>query len=523
MQLGKGMMSLQPVRNLVLVLGDQLDRDSAALDGFDPTLDRIWMAEVVEESTHVQSHKVRTALFLSAMRHFREELQAKGWPVEYRMLSDSPDCNSLGDALQESVTRLNPEGLLLVRPGSYRVLAMLESVAEEAGYELELRPDRHFLCSMEGFARHVEGRKQLRMEYFYREMRKKHDVLMDGGKPVGGVWNFDKENRGSFGKDGPKSVPRPISFVPDSTTMAVLEEVEALFPDHVGDLSTFNWPVTPEQAQRALEGFIEVRLPSFGLCQDAMWTEEPFLWHSLLSTSLNLKLLHPGAVISAVEAAYREAPDRYPLPAVEGFIRQVLGWREYVRGVYWHFMPEYVERNVLEASQALPGFYWTGKTDMACMEDALGQTLKYGYAHHIQRLMVTGLFSLLYGVDPKEIHRWYLAVYVDAVEWVELPNTLGMSQFADGGVMASKPYTASGNYIHKMSNYCRSCRFHPKEATGDKACPFTTLYWDFLIRHEDVLRSNQRMVFQLRNLDRLGDERKREIRTQADTIRTNMA
>ena len=248
-----------------------------------------------------------------------------------------------------------------------------------------------------------------------------------------------------------------------------------------------------------------------------MWTGEPFLNHSLISTSLNLKLLNPRKAVAAAEQAYRQG--RAPLSAVEGFVRQILGWREFVRGIYWRLMPGYVEMNILKAETALPAFYWTGKTEMNCLRHVVGQTLERGYAHHIQRLMVTGLFAMLLGVRPKEIHEWHLAVYVDAVEWVELPNTLGMSQHADGGLMASKPYAATGKYIQRMSNYCDGCRFKPEKSTGQDACPFTTLYWDFLLRNEPFLRKNQRMAMQLKNLVRLTAEKRADIRKQAEEVR----
>jgi deoxyribodipyrimidine photolyase-related protein len=359
------------------------------------------------------------------------------------------------------------------------------------------------------------------MEFFYREMRRKHQVLLDGdGKPEGGDWNYDAENRGSFGKTGPVDVPAPVRFAPDSLTVQVIDEVRRLFPQHVGKLDRFDWPVTRDQALIALQDFIDHRLSHFGEYQDAMWTREPWLYHSRISAALNLKLLNPLEVIRAAELAYRSG--RAPLAATEGFIRQILGWREYVRVVYWHLMPGYLERNTMRASEPLPSFFWTARTDMQCLSDSIGQTLDLGYAHHIQRLMVTGLFCLLLGVDPKEVHAWYLSVYVDAVEWVELPNTLGMSQYADGGVMASKPYIASGRYIDKMSNYCRQCRYKPAEATGKTACPFTTLYWDFLIRHEQDLSGNPRMVMQVRNLARLTEARRAEVIAAARDLRQSL-
>jgi len=316
--------------------------------------------------------------------------------------------------------------------------------------------------------------------------------LMDGDEPAGGEWNLDKQNREHFGKQGPTGVPAPAECKPDRTTREVMDAVESRFAKHPGSLHGFNWPVTPEQAEDALQDFLAHRLPFFGAYQDAMWTEEPWLYHSRLAAAMNLKLLDPRRVIEAAESAYRTGAA--PLAAVEGFIRQILGWREFVRGIYWTHMPSYLERNALEAVNPLPKFFWTGKTDMNCLHQVITQTLDFGYAHHIQRLMVTGLYCLLAGIDPKQVHAWYLAVYVDAVEWVELPNTLGMSQYADGGVMASKPYVASGNYIDRMSNYCKGCKYKPD------SCQITTMYWQFLQKHETKLASNPRMSMQLKNL-----------------------
>jgi len=522
-------------RHLILVLGDQLDARSAAFDGFDPTLDAVWMAEVAEESTHVWSHPMRIALFLAAMRHFRDALREGGLTVHYRALDDPSNAGSLAQELTATVRRLGPERLIVVQPGEWRVEQALKAVAHGLGMELEIRPDRHFLASNEDFAAHVQGRKQLRMEFFYREMRRKTGVLMDGDEPAGGEWNFDADNRESFGKRGPGEVPEPMAFPPDARTREVLAIVSQRFAGHPGSLAHFDWPVTPEHAQAALRDFIQHRLPNFGKYEDAMWSSgkgsallqeaempaagrrDAYLFHSRLSAAMNLKLLDPRGVIAAAEEAYRKG--HAPLASTEGFIRQILGWREFVRGIYWHFMPGYRELNALGASEPLPGFYWTGKTEMNCLREVIGQTLEYGYAHHIQRLMVTGLFSLLLGVRPQAVHEWYLAMYVDAVEWVELPNTLGMSQHGDGGLMASKPYVASGKYIERMSNYCAACRFDPGKSTGDDACPFTTLYWDFLLRHEPFLARNPRMTMQLKNLTRLDAPKRKAIQNQATQCR----
>ncbi len=518
-------------RHLIIVLGDQLDDFSSAFDDFDPLQDVIWMNEVMEESTHVWSSKQRTTLFLSAMRHFAKSLQERStnsnaWQVDYTQLDDEENTGTLAGELSRAIERHKPAKLILTAPGDWRVLQAMRSVALQASLDLELRDDRHFYSTVRDFAAHAKGRKQLRLEYFYRELRHKTGLLMEGKNPVGGQWNFDADNRESFGKAGPVNVPPPTRFAPDPITEVVIDLVNTRLAAHPGVVAKsaagFGWPVTRGQALKALEAFIHQRLPLFGQYEDAMWGGEAWLYHSHLSSSLNLKLLNPREVLAAAEAAYERG--HAPIEAVEGFVRQILGWREYVRGIYWTQMPSYLERNAQTAVQPLPAFYWTGKQtkngttepiQMKCLSDAITQTLEHGYAHHIQRLMVTGLYALLFGVHPKAVHDWYLAVYVDAVEWVELPNTLGMSQFADGGIMASKPYIASGKYIQRMSNHCKGCQYDPALSTGDKACPFTTLYWDYMIQHEAMLAKNPRMGMQLKNLGRLSAEQRSAISEQA--------
>lgn len=508
------------LRKLVVVLGDQLDRDSAALADFDPARDALWMAEVDEESTHVWSHPARIALFLSAMRHFRDECLARGWPVIYRAAGTHVH-PSLATALAHDLAALRPHAVVLVKPGDWRVEQSLRAVAAAAGVGYAERPDLHFYSTPQDFADWAAGRRELRLEYFYRWLRRREGVLMQGEVPEGGRWNFDAENRGSFDRRGPGLVPAPCSFAPDEVTRDVMDLVRERFSAHPGSLEAFDWPVTPAQAAIALDDFIRHRLPLFGRYQDAMWEAQPWLYHSRLAAAMNLKLLSPRAVVDAAVAAWRRG--HAPLEAVEGFVRQILGWREYVRGLYWLRMPGYLDDNALDAQQALPAFYWNGDTDMACLRAAIGQTLALGYAHHIQRLMVTGLFALLYGVEPRQVHAWYLAVYVDAVEWVELPNTLGMSQFADGGVMASKPYAASGKYIQRMSNHCAGCRYRPQQAVGADACPFTTLYWDFLARHRERFAAHPRAALQWRSLERLDADALAAIRAQAASLRARIA
>jgi deoxyribodipyrimidine photolyase-related protein len=505
------------VRNLVVVLGDQLDLDAAAFDGFDPAQDTVWMAEAEEESTHVWSSKQRIAIFLSAMRHFAQSLRAAGRPLHYTRIDDPANRGSLAAGLQSTLTTLAPQRVVMTAPGDWRVWQSLKAVVESAGLALEICEDRHFYTTVREFAAHAKGRKSLRLEYFYRELRQRHAVLMQDGQPAGGQWNFDADNRESFGRAGPGALPQRATFEPDALTREVIALVNTRFTQHPGTLDSFGWPVTREQSLQALQRFIEQRLSLFGRYEDALWPGEPWLYHSQLSAALNLKLLNPREVVQAAEAAYRSG--EVPLQSAEGFIRQIMGWREFVRGIYWTQMPSYAERNALDAQQDLPAWYWTGQTDMACLRDAITQTLQHGYAHHIQRLMVTGLFTLLLGVRPQQVHAWYLSVYVDAVEWVELPNTLGMSQYGDGGLMASKPYVATGKYIQRMGGPCASCRYDPALREGERACPYTTLYWDFLMRHEALLSKNPRMALQVKNLARMTEPQRQSVTQRAAAIR----
>jgi len=509
------------VRNLVIVLGDQLDADSAAFDGFDPVEDAIWMAEVPAEAAYVWSHKARIAIFLAAMRHFAEALRRRDWTVYYRATGAHDAAATLADALAADLKTLKPERVIIVEPGEWRLWGALADACAAADVAFEQRPDTHFINPLADFVTWMDGRKQPRMEHFYRLMRQRTGWLMQGREPVGGQWNFDHDNRDTFGKDGPGVVPAPLRFPPDDITQAVIAQVDDVYAGHPGTLDAFDWPVTRDEALEALDDFITARLPRFGQYQDAMWIGEPWLYHARLSAALNLKLLNPREVCEAAIGAYHDGAA--PLAAVEGFVRQILGWREYVRGLYFHRMPGYLDDNALGADQPLPAFYWTGDTEMRCLAETVGDTLKHGYAHHIQRLMVTGLFALLFGVRPRDVHAWYLAVYVDAVEWVEAPNTLGMSQFADGGVMASKPYVASGKYLQRMGNYCSGCRFDPAQKTGPDACPFTTLYWDFLDRHAARFAEHPRLKMQVRNLERLDDAERAAIRDEANTLRTRLS
>ncbi len=507
-------------RHLVVVLGDQLNRDAAAFDGFDPEADAVLMMEVAEEASYIPQHKIRLTLFFSAMRHFRQDLGEKGFRVHYAGLEDRNNRGSFAEEIKRWVHKTRPDKLILTKPGDYRVEKAIVEAAKSLGCDLELRADRHFLCSLEDFRAHAKGRKSLRLETFYREVRRRHDVLMKGDRPVGGQWNFDKDNRESFGAEGPGHIKAPRSFQCDDITREVMGMVERRFPDSPGKLDGFDYPVTREQARAALRDFIEHRLCCFGTYQDAMVTGQPYLYHARLSCVLNLHLLDPRDAITAAVEAYEA--DAAPINAVEGFVRQILGWREFIRGVYWLKMPDYATLNALDAELPMPAFLWTGETEMNCVRQCVGQLVDHAYAHHIQRLMVLGLFAMLLGVKPYEVHRWHMSMYADAVDWVSLPNVLGMSQYADGGIVGSKPYAASGNYIDRMSDYCTGCRYDPKKATGDGACPFTTLYWDFLSRNRQRIQGNRRMGFQLKNLDRKNDAERRAIRRQAEALKSDL-
>ncbi|MBL0923471.1 MAG: cryptochrome/photolyase family protein [Sphingomonadaceae bacterium] len=496
---------------LIPVLGDQLSHDLSALAEQDKAGCIVLMVEVDEETSYVGHHRAKLVYILSAMRHHAEDLRASGWQVDYVRLDDPANSGSFTGELARAVERSGAVEIRVTEAGEWRVKAMLDNWADRFAIPVTILPDTRFLASHAEFENWALGRRQLRMEYFYREMRHKTGLLMDGDKPEGGQWNFDAENRKPAKRD--LTMPKPLHFAPDGMTREVIEMVESRFTDNVGRTEKFGFAVTRADALEQQAHFLDHALPQFGDYQDAMLTGEPFLWHSILSPYINSGLLDPLALCREVEARYRKR--KVPLNAAEGFIRQIIGWREYVRGIYWWTGPDYVRRNELKAKRNLPSFYWTGETDMHCMSQAIGQTIEYAYAHHIQRLMITGNFALIAGVDPRQVHEWYLAVYADAYEWVELPNTLGMSQFADGGLLGSKPYAASGAYINRMSDYCGKCRFDVKQRLGPDACPFNALYWDFMARNEPKLRANPRMAMPYKNWDRMTEGDKIALRGQA--------
>ncbi|WP_374447659.1 cryptochrome/photolyase family protein [Stella sp.] len=503
---------------LRLVLGDQLDPGLSALDAWAPG-DVVLMAEVAAEATYVPHHPKKIAFVLSAMRHHAAALAAAGFAVDHVRLDDPGNSGSLRGEVARAVRRHGAHRVIATEPGEWRLAADMAGWAERLGVPVEVRPDRRFLCSQEEFARWAEGRRQFRMEHFYRTMRRRTGLLMTPtGEPEGGTWNFDADNRKPLPRDA--AAPEPLRFAPDRETWAVLALVSRRFGSHFGDAEPFWFAVTRGDAERVFAHFLATALPRFGDHQDAMRAGAPTLFHSVCSLYLNVGLLDPLAMCRAVEAEWRAG--RAPINAAEGFIRQIIGWREYMRGVYWLGMPDYAASNALEAEGRLPALYWTGDTDLRCLAECIGQTRREAYAHHIQRLMVTGNFALLLGVEPRAVEEWYLAVYADAFEWVELPNTHGMALFADGGRLASKPYAASGRYIDRMSDYCGACRYDPGRAEGEGACPFNFLYWDFLARQRARLAGNPRMAMPYRNLDRLAPGRLATMRRQAADFRRRL-
>ncbi|WP_425411172.1 cryptochrome/photolyase family protein [Hyphococcus sp.] len=495
-------------------MGDQLSLDISSLKDARKTKDVIVMAELYNEITSVRHHKKKIVFVLSAMRHFAETLKAKGYKVDYIRLDDGNDFQSFTDFLKASISKHNVESIVVTKPSERRVVNEVKGWRDALSLQVEVRDDDRFVASIEEFRTWAKGRKTLRMEYFYREMRKKTGLLMDGDEPEGGKWNYDKQNRKPAAPD--LFIPKPFGAAPDEITKNTMRLIQKHCEGHFGDIEPFRFAVTREDALKALDDFIENALPLFGDYQDAMLQDERFLYHSLLSPYINVGLLRPMEVCRRAEKAY--ADGHAPLNAVEGFIRQIIGWREYMRGVYWLGDGDYTEQNFLGAERALPWFYWSGETDMNCIRQVVSQTREEAYAHHIQRLMVTGTFAMLAGVDPLEVHEWYLIVYIDAFEWVEAPNVIGMSQYADGGALGSKPYAASGAYINRMSDYCKHCKYAVTKKTEENACPFNALYWDFLARNEKKLKGNPRLGQMYKTWEKMDANTKRGYRSRANAL-----
>ena len=501
--------------NIILILGDQLTPSISSLKAGDKDRDVVVMGEVSAEAAYVGHHKKKIAFLFAAMRRFAEELRNLGWTVDYKRFDpDAPtECfTSLVSAALKAHGK--DRAVLVTEPGEWRALRELQGLEDALRVEVDILDDDRFICSHQEFADWAEGRKSLRMEYFYREMRAKTGLLMDGDDPAEGRWNFDAENRKAA--DADVTFCAPARYDPDETTLEVLSLVGEAFADNFGVLEPFWFATSRRDAEAARARFISEALPAFGDYQDAMVAGERFLNHSVLSLYINAGLLDPLETCRMAEKAYRDG--RAPINSVEGFIRQIIGWREYVRGIYWREGDDYPSRNYFKAGKDLPDYFWTGDTGMACVKAAVDQTAQEAYAHHIQRLMVTGNFAMIAGVDPAQVHEWYLAVYADAYEWVEAPNVIGMSQFADGGLLATKPYAASGAYINRMSDYCKSCRYKVSKKTEDDACPFNALYWDFLIRNEKKLKDNGRLSRVYQNWARMDDDRNAAYRARAKSI-----
>ena len=491
--------------------------DLSALHDLAPG-DVVLMAEVMAECTYVKHHAKKIVLVLSAMRHFAEALRGRGVTVEYTRLDDPANTHTLRGELLRAIAKHHPGRVVATECGEWRLEEDMRGWQNATGLEVDIRDDTRFLCRRQDFRAWAAGRKGLRMEFFYREMRVRHALLMDDGEPAGGQWNYDPENR----KPLPKTIepPRVRGFPPDAITRDVMTLVADRFADHFGSVDGFDMPTTAADATAALDDFITQRLAQFGDWQDAMKTGQATMFHALVSTSLNTGLLDPLVACRAAEAAWRAG--RAPLNAVEGFVRQILGWREYVRGVYWLKAPGYRQLNGLDAQRALPSFYWTGDTRMNCLHQAIADTKRYAYAHHIQRLMITGNFALLAGLHPDGVDEWYMIVYADAYEWVEMPNVRGMALHADGGIMGSKPYAASGAYINRMSDYCRGCAYDVKQSTTPDACPFNALYWDFIARHADRFGPNPRMAMPVRTWSKMLPEKQAALRARAADVLASM-
>lgn len=484
-----------------LILGDQLNEQHSWYKQIDSGTLYVMM-ELRSETDYVKHHIQKVVAFFSAMRAFAARLKEMGHDVYYVPLDEPGNAGSFTANLNLLFTATSAKRFEYQLPDEYRLDKELRQFCSEAGFPYSVYDSEHFLSHRDDLRRFFEGKKQYLMESFYRKMRLDYKILLDGDQPHGGKWNYDAENRESWSHTG--GIPEPS--LPRRETEGWQAWLESCGVSTIGELAPiFDWPITRTEGLQLLSFFIEHQLPWFGKFQDAMTVQHRFLFHSRLSFLMNVKLIHPLEVIQAAESAYRKEPGRYPLAAVEGFIRQILGWREYMRGMYWAFIPGYSHMNYFGHERPLPNWFWTGETRMRCMQAAIGQSLETAYAHHIQRLMITGNFALLAGIHPDAVDEWYLGIYVDAVEWVQLPNTRGMSQFADGGLVGTKPYVSSAAYINKMSDYCKGCAYQPKLKTGDGACPFNSLYWHFYHRNREKLATNPRIGMVYPTLDKMAN------------------
>ncbi len=501
---------------LALVLGDQLNPDHRWFTELARSDTTFVLAEVMSEATYARHHRQKIAGIFAAMSSFARQLRADGYRVLHLTLDDTAATRDFPDLIRRLCDEQQIDTLHYQRPDEYRLLEALRAMELPGVTTLE-HDTEHFMVPFPQLSEQFQRGKPMRMEAFYRAMRRQHDLLMQAGKPLGGQWNYDAANRKKLKADDLARIPAPLTFGNDVTD--ILDRIERHKISTIGHCdSQLLWPINRAQALTLLAHFCDHCLPDFGRYQDAMTDQHEAAWslfHSRLSFALNLKMLTPLEVVEAAIRAF-ETSDAISIEQIEGFVRQIVGWREFIRGIYWANMPDYAGLNHLKATRPLPDFFWTGDTDMNCLRQTITQSLAFGYAHHIQRLMITGNFCLIAGIDPAEVDAWYLGIYVDAFDWVELPNTRGMSQFADGGIVGSKPYSASGNYVQKMSDYCGSCRYKVKEKTGPNACPLNSLYWSFMERHRSLLEKNPRIGMVYRNWDRQDEAAKMLVLQQAD-------
>ncbi len=502
-----------------IVLGDQLNPLHSWFSSLDPSVTYVMM-ELRSETDYVPHHLQKIVAFFLAMRDFAEQLKRAGHLIQYIRLDDADNQHSFSKNIGRLIEIYGFEKVEYQEPDEYRLQQEFLLLSTSLKIPLVEISSEHFLTERNELQLFFKGKKKWLMETFYRSMREKHSILMLGQKPLGQQWNFDHENRNKLPKN--LHIPEPLEFAHPAEEIIDLIQIQGI--KTIGSLknNASSWPINRTESLELLEYFCTHLLPHFGTYQDAMAKGEVFLFHSRISFSLNSKMLAPLEVIQRVELEYHSNSDSLSLGQVEGYIRQILGWREYIRGVYWAKMPGYMNENFFQHSRALPSWFWTGDTKMNCLKESISQSLDFAYAHHIQRLMITGNFALLAGIHPREIHQWYLGIYIDAIEWVEMPNTLGMSQYADGGFLATKPYVSSANYIHKMSNYCETCVYSPKEKTGAKACPFNALYWNFFIQHRSLLENNPRIGMAYRNIDKMDADLKLAYQKQADAFLSNI-
>jgi deoxyribodipyrimidine photolyase-related protein len=498
---------------LRLILGDQLNHHHSWFDEVEPAVTYVFM-EVRQETGYVKHHIQKVCGFFAAMRNFAGYLVDQGHAVKYLKINDPDNLHSIPENIEKIISQNGIERFEYQLPDEFRLDAQLKDFVRTLSIDYQACDTEHFLTSRDFLSSFFKGKKTFLMESFYRYMRKQHDILMAGDQPIGGQWNYDADNRNKW--DGKVPVPSDCFFQNDVSD--ILEEIKSAGVTcfgHIQDNQIF-WPVSRRQAEDALQSFCKNRLMYFGHYQDALSSKEPFLFHARISFALNTKMLHPMEVINYSIEAWQENPDSISLSQVEGFVRQVLGWREYMRGIYWAKMPEYAQLNFFDHHRRLPGYFWTGDTRMNCIRHAVNNSLDHAYAHHIQRLMVTGNFMLLAGIDPEEVDEWYLGIYMDAIEWVEITNTRGMSQFADGGIVGTKPYVSSANYIKKMGDYCNDCHYSPSKKHGEQACPFNSLYWHFYQRHRPLLEKNPRIGMMYRTWDKMKADTKEGLLNQAE-------